>query len=155
MLKMPKREEKQEADFESEKKIAKLLILDQARVEILDEIADKIEDLVSEQALLEEDNDAAGSLGTKLRDIFEPILEELKEFVQENEEKKSFVSGLVKIFPILLSAKCSSLAKIKKIVKTSAEIAINLWPEQKQQYEGYLDLALFLLHARALATKTY
>ena len=49
---MPKREEKQVADFESEKKIAKLLILDQARVEILDEIADKIEDLVSEQRCL-------------------------------------------------------------------------------------------------------
>ena len=125
-------EPKADADAERGRKITKLLLLDQARVEILGQIADKIEDLVSEQAQLEENYETDG-LGSKIKYIFEQILEEFKEFLEENEEKKNFVSGIAKIFAILLSTESSSLAKIKKIVKTSAEIAVKLWSEQKQQ----------------------
>ena len=71
--------------------------------------------------------------GGKIREIFDPILEEFKELVKENEDQKDSVTGLIKTFTILLTEKCCSYTKLKRIIKTSAEIAINLWPEQKQQ----------------------
>ena len=37
------------------------------------------------------------------------------------------------MFSVLLTTKCSSFPKLKRIIKASAEIAINLWPEQKPQ----------------------
>ena len=60
----------------------------------------------------------------------------LKDFVKVTEAdkgKKSFLKNLIKIFTILLSTECNNLQKVKKIIKLSTEIAINLWPKQYQQ----------------------
>ena len=74
-----------------------------------------------------------GRISSKIKEVFKQILEEFKKLVEETEDKKNFVSGIIKIFTILLTSRYSSLAKLKKIIKTSAEIGVNLLPEQKQQ----------------------
>ena len=40
---------------------------------------------------------------------------------------------MVKLFAILLTKKCNTLTKIKKIIKLAAESSLQLWPQQKQQ----------------------
>ena len=39
------------------------------------------------------------------------------------------------MFTILLSAKTPTLTKIKKVIRTSVKIALELWPEQKELSE--------------------
>ena len=56
-------------------------------------------------------------------------------YLGENKEKKNFVSGLIKTFTILLSAKAPTVTKIKQVARTSVKITLELWPEQKQQSE--------------------
>ena len=73
---------------------------------------DKIGELVSEEAF---DEDSTDGISSKIREIFDPILEKFKELVEENEDKKNFVTGLSKIFTILLTIKCSSFIKLKRI----------------------------------------
>ena len=55
--------------------------------------------------------------------------------IGENEDKKSFIGGLIRIFRILLSVKASAPTKILKIIKENINLVIKLWPEQKQQSE--------------------
>ena len=55
--------------------------------------------------------------------------------IGENEDKKSFIGGLIGIFTILLSVKASAPTKILKIIKESINLVTKLWPEQKQQSE--------------------
>ena len=66
---MPKNQSVAKADAERERKVAKLLVLDQDKVKILGQIADKLEDLASEQGLLKENNKTDG-LGSKINYIF-------------------------------------------------------------------------------------
>ena len=121
---MSKRGNKIKQDADKAEKIKKLLPVEEANTEIINKLVDKIGELVS---------DSTDGIGGKIREIFDPILEEFKELVKENEDEKNSVTGLIKTFTILLTEKCSSYTKLKRIIKTSAEIAINLWPEQKQQ----------------------
>ena len=44
--------------------------------------------------------DSTDGVGNKINEIFEPILEELKDLIEENEDKNTFVIGLSKIFTI-------------------------------------------------------
>ena len=53
--------------------------------------------------------------------------------IGENEDKKLFIGGLIRIFTILLSVKASAPTKILKIIKESINLVTKLWPEQKQQ----------------------
>lgn len=55
---------------------------------------------------------------------FQPILEEFEETLAENGDKKSFIEGLVKIFTILLTTKCSCIKKLNRIIKTSPKTVI-------------------------------
>ena len=57
----------------------------------------------------------------------------IEELTEADTDKKLFIKSLMKIFTILLSTKFNSLQKIRKIIKLSTEIGINLWPEQEQQ----------------------
>ena len=61
------------------------------------------------------------------------MLKDFAKVTEADKDKKSFLKNLIKICTILLSTECNSLQKIKKIIKSSTEIAINLWPEQNQQ----------------------
>ena len=61
------------------------------------------------------------------------MLKDFAEVTEADKDKKSFMKNLIKIFTILLSTECNNLQKVKKIIKLSTEIAINLWPKQYQQ----------------------
>ena len=47
------------------------------------------------------------------------VLRDFEELTEADNDKKSFVKNLIKIFAILLSTKCNRLQKIKKIIKSS------------------------------------
>ena len=63
------------------------------------------------------------------------MLDEFKDLIEENEDKRSSIGGLIKILTILLSSKDNSLIKIKKIMRVSTKKALDLWSEQKRQEE--------------------
>ena len=81
------------------------------------------------------DKDPTDGLGDTIKDIFQPILDKFKDLIGKNEDKKSIIGGLIKIFTILLSSRSTTLAKIKKFIRISTKIALDLWPEQKIQSE--------------------
>ena len=103
------------------------------------EVADRLEHILSEE---EENNtskntlgdlDSTDGLGDRIKEVTEATLEELKDSLSRNQNKKSFVLSILKIISILLKNNASGLTKVKKIIKTAADVAINLWPGQKQQ----------------------
>ena len=77
--------------------------------------------------------DCTGGIVDSIKDIIDFVLKDFEQLTETDKDKKSFIKDLIKIFAILLSTKCNSLQKIKKIIKLSTEIGINLWPEQKQR----------------------
>ena len=104
------------------KKLKQEQSVDGAKAEIINKI---IEELT--QPLQKTDNkeaqDSKNGIGNKIKDIFQPILEEFQELIAENEDQNSFIGGLIKIFTILLRTKSSTINKLKKIIKISAETA--------------------------------
>ena len=110
------------------KKLKKKLTIDEAKTEIVNKIIDEIKVLLDDQT---QRGDSTDGVITLFEDIFQPILDEFKELIGESKDKKNFIGGLIKIFTILLSAKTPTLTKIKKVVRTSIKIALEVWPEQK------------------------
>ena len=112
-----------ESDVETstKPKIKKSLSLDKVKTEMVKEIAESIL-----QEELEESDETDRIFKDKVEDIIET-------FAAENEDKKSFISSLVKIFSILLTKRCNTLTKIKKAIKLATETALQLWPKQKLQ----------------------
>ena len=102
----------------------------EAKTEIINKIIEKVEEIIKDSR---EGPDSTGDTADAIKEIFQPILDEFKDLIEENEDKKSFIGGLIKIFTILLSSKDNSLIKIKKIIRVSTKIALDLWPEQKRQ----------------------
>ena len=84
------------------KKLKKERPVDKAKTEIVNKIIEQIEEVLEEPV---EDNDSTDGLGDTINDIFQPILDEFKDLIVENEDKKYFIGGLIKIFTILLNAK--------------------------------------------------
>ena len=107
-------------------------MVDEAQTEIVNKIGTEINDLLDDQS---EDGDSTNGVMTLFEETFQAILGKFKELIGENKDKKSFVGGLIKIFTILLSTKTPTLTKIKKVVRTSIKISLELFPEQKQQSE--------------------
>ena len=56
-------------------------------------------------------NTKTDGISNKLKEIFQPILDEFEDLIVENNDKKSFMSGLVKIFTILLTTSAVVLAR--------------------------------------------
>ena len=108
------------------KKLKKELTIDEVKIEIVNKIIDEIKDLSDDQA---QSGDSTDGVITLLEDIFQPILDEFKELIGERTDKKNFISGLIKIFTILLSTKTPTLTRIKNVIRTSVKIALKLWPE--------------------------
>ena len=67
-----------------------------------------------------EDKDSTNSLGDTIKDIFLPILDEFKDLIGENKDKKSFTGDLIKIFTILSSSRSTALAKITLELRTDS-----------------------------------
>ena len=76
--------------------------------------------------------DSTDGVITLFEDIFQSVLEKFKKLIGETKDKKNFISGLITIFKILLSTKTPTPTKIKKVIRTSVKIALELWPEQKE-----------------------
>ena len=129
---MSKRASEKNIGETKNKKLKKELTVDEAKAEIVNKIIDEIKDLLDDQT---QDGDSTNGVITLFEDIFQPILDEFKELIGETKDKKNFIGGLIKIFTILLSTKTPTLTKIKKIIRTSVKIALELWPEQKQLTE--------------------
>ena len=56
-------------------------------------------------------NTKTDRISNKLKEIFQPILDEFEDLIVENNDKKSFMSGLIKIFTILLTTSAVVLAR--------------------------------------------
>ena len=126
---MSKRTSKKKIGGTKKKKLKKELTVDEAKTEIVNKIVTEINKLLHDQT---EGGDSTDDVITLFEETFQPILAEFKELIGENKVKKNFVVGLIKIFTILFSTKTPTLTKIKKVVRTSIKIALELWPEQKQ-----------------------
>ena len=128
--KMSKRESETNEEKINAKRPKKEKSVNKAKPEIINKIIDKIKTLVKKSEDWEDEND---STGNKIKEILHSVLEKYEELIAENKNKKSFIGGLINIFTILLTAKCISISKLKKIIKASAQISIKLLPEQKQK----------------------
>ena len=129
---MSKRTSEKKIGETKNKKLKRELTVDEAKTEIFNKIVTEINDLLDDQT---EGGDSTDDIITLFEETFQPILDEFKELIGENKDKKNFVGGLIKIFTILLSTKTPTLTKIKKVIRTSVKIALELWTEQKQQSE--------------------
>ena len=93
------------------KKLKKELTVDEAKTEIVKKIVTKINDLLDDPT---EGRDFTDGVVTLFEKTSQPILDEFKELIGENKDKKNFVGGLIKIFTILLSTKSQHLQKSKR-----------------------------------------
>ena len=113
-------------------KLKKELTVDEARREIVNKIITEINELLDDQT---QGGDSTDGVITLFKNIFQPILDEFKELIGKSKEKKNFIGGFIKIFVILLRTKTPALTKIKKVIRTSVKVALELWPEQIQLLE--------------------
>ena len=85
--------------------------------------------LLKSKSLLDDQTQGGDSTDvviTLFEDIFQPILDEFKELIEESKDKKNFIGGLIKIFTILLSTKTPALTKIIKVIRTSVKVSLKL-----------------------------
>ena len=119
--------EKGEAELKS-KKLKKEKSTDEAETETVIALTDKLNELLGDP----ENQDSTDGIIDSIKEIFQPIFDEFKVQINENE---NFIGGVIRIFMILLSVNTSAPTKIKKVIKESINIVMKLWPEQKQQSE--------------------
>ena len=129
--KMSKREHETENTDKEVIKLVKLVSKGEGKTEKIKEIADKIEEILSKET--DNLNSTDGKVTDKIKDFRGEILKDFKEILEEDEDKGNFARALIKIFDILVASKYTSLAKAKKILRETAQIAMKLWPEQKRQ----------------------
>ena len=119
--------EKGEAELKS-KKLKKEKWTDEAETETVIALTDKLNELLEDP----ESQDSTDGIIDSIKEIFQPIFDEFKVQIGENE---NFIGGVIRIFMILLSVNTSAPTKIKKVIKESINLVMKLWPEQKQQSE--------------------
>ena len=125
---MSKRASEKSIGETKNKKLNKGLSIEEAKTEIVNKIVTEINEFLDEQTQSGDSTDGVITL-------FLPIFDEFQELIGESKEQNNFIGGLIKIFIILLSTKTPALTKIKKVIKTSEKIALELWSEQKQLLE--------------------
>ena len=67
------------------KRLKKELSVDQAKTEMVNQIIEQIKELLEDPV---EEKDSADGLGDTIKEIFQPMLDEFKELIGENEGKK-------------------------------------------------------------------
>ena len=75
------------------KKLTKELTVDKAQTEFVNKIVTEINELLDDPA---EGGDFRDSIITLFEKMFQPILDEFKELIRENKDKKNFVGSLIK-----------------------------------------------------------
>ena len=119
----------------SSQSIEDFLILETKQYLLLHKIADNLEisDLINENS----DGDQTDGFSDKGRELVENLYKEIRNSLdQDNKGKGQFVKAIMRIFSILLNTEKSSIKKIKKIIKTSASLVLELWPEQGSPLDG-------------------
>ena len=93
---MSKREtEKGEAELKS-KKLKKEKSIDEAKTEIIVALTDELNELLEDP----ENQDSTNGIIDSIKEIFQPIFVEFKAQIGENEDRKSFIGGLIRIFTV-------------------------------------------------------
>ena len=96
------------------KRLKKERSVSMAKTEIVNKIIEQIKEVLEDSV---ENKDSTDGLGDTIKDIFQSILDEFKDLIGENKDRKSFIGGLIKIFTILLSSRSTTLAKTKATVR--------------------------------------
>ena len=109
------------------KRLNKELSVDKAKTEIVNKIIEQIKEVLEDPV---KEKDSTNDL-RDTKKIFQSILGEFTELIGENNDKKLFIGDLIKMFMILLSSRTKVQIKIKKVLRVSTKIALDLWPEQK------------------------
>ena len=110
------------------KRLNKELSVDKAKTEIVNKIIEQIKEVLEDPV---KEKDSTNDLRDTIKKIFQSILGEFTELIGENNDKKLFMGDLIKMFMILLSSRTKVQIKIKKVLRVSTKIALDLWPEQK------------------------
>ena len=110
------------------KRLNKELSVDKAKTEIVNKIIEQIKEVLEDPV---KEKDSTNDLRDTIKKIFQSILGEFTELIGENNDKKLFIGDLIKMFMILLSSRTKVQIKIKKVLRVSTKIAVDLWPEQK------------------------
>ena len=110
------------------KRLNKELSVDKAKTEIVNKIIEQIKEVLEDPV---KEKDSTSDLRDTIKKIFQSILGEFTELTGENNDKKLFIGDLIKMFMILLSSRTKVQIKIKKVLRVSTKIALDLWPEQK------------------------
>ena len=110
------------------KRLNKELSVDKAKTEIVNKIIEQIKEVLEDPV---KEKDFTNDLRDTIKKIFQSILGEFTELIGENNDKKLFIGDLIKMFMILLSSRTKVQIKIKKVLRVSTKIALDLWPEQK------------------------
>ena len=108
---MSERTNEGEISSKKNKKPKKERSVNEAKTEIVNIIIEQIKEVQEDPV---EDKDPIDGLGDTIKDIFQPILDEFKNLIGENKDKKFFIGGLIKIYTILLSSRSTILTKILK-----------------------------------------
>ena len=103
------------------KRLKKELSVDEAKTEMVNQIIEQIKELLEDPV---KEKDSADGLGDTIKEIFQPILDEFKELIVENEEKNSIIGAQIKILTILLSSRATTLTKIKNVLRVNTKIAL-------------------------------
>ena len=110
------------------KRLNKELSVDKAKTEIVNKTIEQIKEVLEDPV---KEKDSTNDLRDTIKKIFQSILGEFTELIGENNDKKLFIGDLIKMFMILLSSRTKVQIKIKKVLRVSTKIALDLWPEQK------------------------
>ena len=92
---------------------------------LLNKLADNLE--LNEVINKNLEGDEIDRFREKIKKLVDKIFKEIKENInRQNIKKSKFVKAIIRIFSILLKANISSVKKIKKIIKQSARLVLNL-----------------------------
>ena len=97
---MSKRAIEKEISKVKNKKLKMETSVDEAKTEIVNKFTKQINEVLEDPA---KDKDSIDGLETASK-TFQPLLDEFKDLISENKDKKPFIGGQIKMFTILLSS---------------------------------------------------
>ena len=75
--------------------------MEKAKTEIFKKIAESLHKILTEEEELEKSDKTNRIFKGKIEDIIETVLDKFENFASKSQDKKSFISSLVKLFAIL------------------------------------------------------